>query len=648
MAMLLNAALGVVCRQKSSRCSLGSQRGGRQLRMELAAILLLVAIQLNVQVVSQVKDVACDDNDVFQAVDVALTKYNNQKSSGPQFVLYRIITASLTDSSERTFTITYEIRESNCMIETGKNWKECSYKDSAEWQGECTAIVKSQNGKEFKVIEQNCHIIPAHDVVVAVHSPCLGCFNPISTNHSDLEEILKHGLQSFNEKSKHEYLFALKEVMNASRQVVNGWNYKIQYSIVQTDCSKKEDGQLSDKCKPTPQGEISVCSDFTYVDPQMKISIVSQACNPGSDSASSVTQKMSVYSPELKEPLRHSLEKINSENKNNFYFKMETIEKAESPAGPGPKYIIEFLIKETECSKEKDKYSEDCAFKESGDGLKCIANVSVEDEGTFNPTVRCEHPTEMLMKRPPGFSPFRAAAVIPEMEGAEAPSEPQTSDMTDQEEAQGPGKEQGLTRSFGPGHQKEHNSGHGHKDHRGLGLGHKHEHAHSQGHGHRHKHKHGEGHRKHEKKGKKSPGSWTDRYLDSPAKENSPSKTQEETQGPPPLLSSALQEVTITPSDFQDLDLLDLNPTNPPSEPKTDEKTKETAGEEEYTDDDWIPDIPIQPKSSLFTLVPDFPEPPAPKCPGRPWKPIDVMDPVKEESQYMDFDLSDALEFGKK
>ncbi|XP_036609619.1 kininogen-1 [Trichosurus vulpecula] len=603
--------------------------------MKLAVVLLLVTSQLNVQVESQGKDVACEDNDVFQAVDVALTNYNNQKSSGPQFALYRIMTASLTDSSENTFAITYEVRESNCMIETGKNWKECSYKDSANReQGECTAIVKSQNGKEFNIIEQNCHIIPAHDIAVEVHSSCLGCFNLISTNNSDLEAILEHALQSFNEKSKHEHLFALKEVVSASRQVVNGWNYKVQYSIMQTDCLKKEDEQLSPKCKPMPQGEISVCSDFTHVDPQMKINILSQTCDPGNDSASSVTQKMSVYSPELNESLRQSLEKINSESKNGFYFKMSSVLKAESLVGSGPKYSIEFLIGETECSKEKDKYSEDCAFKERGDVLKCIANVSVDDVGTFNPMIHCKEPTQMLMKRPPGFSPFRAAAI--------APSEPQTSDMPEEEE-QAPGKEQGLTRSFGHRHRKEHDSGHGNRDHPGLGLGHKHGHGHSQAHGYWHKHKHGEGHQKHEKKEKKSQGSWTNEYLDSPTEENSPSKTQKETQGPPPPLSSLLQGVAPPPSDLQDLDLLDLNPTNPPSEPTTEEK-KEKAGEVEDTEDDWIPDIPVQPKSSLFTLLLDFPEPLAAKCPGRPWKPIDVIDPVREESPHVvGFELSDAL-----
>ncbi|XP_068939748.1 kininogen-1 [Petaurus breviceps papuanus] len=608
--------------------------------MKLAEVLLLVASQLSVQVESQGKDVACEDNDVFQAVDAALTNYNNQQSSGPQFVLYRIMTASLMDSSEHTFAITYEIQESNCMIGTGKNWKECHYKDSANReQGECTAIVKSQNGKDFNVIEQNCHIIPAHDVVVAVHRPCLGCFNLIPTNNSDLEAILKHALQSFNEKSNHEHLFALKEVVSASRQVVNGWNYKVQYSIMQTDCLKMEDGQLSPKCKPVPRGEISICNDFTHVDPQMKISILSQTCNTGNDSESSATQRVPVYSPELNEPLRHSLEKFNSENKNDFYFKTSTILKAESLVGSGPKYTIEFLIRETECSKEKDKYSENCALKKLGDVLQCIANVSVEDTGTFNPTVHCKAPTQMIMKRPPGFSPFRAAAAI-------APRGTQNSDMPEQEEEQAPGKELELTHSFGHGPRKEHDSGHGKKAR--PGLGHKHAHDRSQGHGHGHKSKHGEGHKKHEKKDKKKHGSWTDEYRESPTEENSPSsKIQEETQGPPPPLSSVLQGVTANPFDLQDLDLLDLNPTNRPSEPTTEEK-EEKEGQVEDTEDDWIPDIPVQPKSPLSTLVPDFPEPPASKCPGRPWKPIDVIDPVREESPNLDFDLSDALEYGKK
>ncbi|XP_023357161.1 kininogen-1 isoform X2 [Sarcophilus harrisii] len=467
--------------------------------MKLALALLLVASQLNVLVQSQEKDLSCKDNDVFQAVDTALTTYNTQRSSGSQYVLYRITGASLTNSDEQIFAITYEVREGDCTIQTGKNWKDCGYKKSEnQEQGKCAAKVKSENGKTFIVIEQNCNIAPVHEAVVAARGPCHGCFNSISTNSSDLEEILKHAVQHFNEKSNHEHIFALKEVLRASRQVVNGWNYKFQYSIIQTDCLKETD-QLNSECQPKPQGEIRICSDSAYEDAHMNISITSQTCNLENELNSSI-------SPELREPLKHSLEKINSETKSNFYFKTLRILKAEPLVGSGTGHTIEFYIKETECSKEKEKYSEYCGFNEFGNVLKCTANV-LEEEGTFKPTVLCEEPVQVLMKRPPGFSPFRSSLV-------ELPLE----------------------------------------------------------------------------------------------------------------------------SGVPDFDLLGPNPTNPPAEPSTQEE--KTGKEDDIEDDDLIPDIIVEPKSSLFPSLPDLPEP---KCPGQPWKPVEVTDQGTEEREDDVFNLSDAI-----
>ncbi|XP_051847730.1 kininogen-1 isoform X2 [Antechinus flavipes] len=469
--------------------------------MKLALALLLVASQLNVQVQSRETDLSCEDNDVFQAVDAALTTYNTQRSSGSQYVLYQITGASLMNSDEQIFAITYAIREGNCTVETGKNWKECGYKKSEnQEQGKCTAKVKRENGKTFVVMEQNCHIAPVHEAVVAARGPCRGCFHSISTNSSDLEEILKHAVRYFNEKSNHEHIFALKEVLRASRQVVNGWNYKFQYSIIQTDCLKETD-QLNSECQPKPQGEIRICSDSAYENAHMNISITSQTCKLENDSNPSV-------SPELREPLRNCLEKINSENKSNFYFKTLRILKAEPLVGSGTGYAIEFYIKETECFKEEEKYSEYCEFNEFGNVLKCTADVLEEEEGTFNPTVLCEEAIQMLMKRPPGFSPFRSSL-------AKLPLE----------------------------------------------------------------------------------------------------------------------------SRVPDFDLLGPNPTNPPSEPSTQEKEK--AGEEDdIEDDDLIPDIFVEPKSFLFPSLPDLPEP---KCPGQPWKPVEVMDQRTEEREDDVFNLSDAI-----
>ncbi|XP_023357159.1 kininogen-1 isoform X1 [Sarcophilus harrisii] len=587
--------------------------------MKLALALLLVASQLNVLVQSQEKDLSCKDNDVFQAVDTALTTYNTQRSSGSQYVLYRITGASLTNSDEQIFAITYEVREGDCTIQTGKNWKDCGYKKSEnQEQGKCAAKVKSENGKTFIVIEQNCNIAPVHEAVVAARGPCHGCFNSISTNSSDLEEILKHAVQHFNEKSNHEHIFALKEVLRASRQVVNGWNYKFQYSIIQTDCLKETD-QLNSECQPKPQGEIRICSDSAYEDAHMNISITSQTCNLENELNSSI-------SPELREPLKHSLEKINSETKSNFYFKTLRILKAEPLVGSGTGHTIEFYIKETECSKEKEKYSEYCGFNEFGNVLKCTANV-LEEEGTFKPTVLCEEPVQVLMKRPPGFSPFRSSLVELPLESG-VPGEPQASDITEQEEEQATGTGQGLTpRGYGRGHRKG-------QTHPGLGLGHKHGHGHGQG----HKYKHGQGHWKHEQKDKESHGSWTNEYLDSPNEGNFPSTNQEVTQGPPPLHSPSPQGDAVTSSYFSDFDLLGPNPTNPPAEPSTQEE--KTGKEDDIEDDDLIPDIIVEPKSSLFPSLPDLPEP---KCPGQPWKPVEVTDQGTEEREDDVFNLSDAI-----
>ncbi|XP_074046857.1 kininogen-1 [Macrotis lagotis] len=601
--------------------------------MKLTVVLLLVVGQLTVQALG--KDDLCEDSDAFRAVDLALTKYNNQRSFGPQFVLYRILSALLKG---QTFQITYEIRESNCMIEEGKNWKECGYKDALEKaQGECTVTVDFQDGKEFNVTEQNCHITPVHDLVTEDRIPCFGCFTPISTNSSTVKSLLENALQFFNEKSKHEHLFTLKEVLHSLSQVVNGWNYDLRYSIVQTDCLKEDEHS---NCNPMPQGEIMVCHDQIHMDMYMNITILSQACNPGNYSE---TQKMSVNSPELQEPLRQFLEKFNEENKSDFYYKIDNSLGAESMVGPGPGDHITFYIKETECSKEKDKFSEHCAFKKDGDVVTCSAKVSVTHAGTFNTTIDCNPLQMAFMRRPPGFSPFRSMRL--NMDGMVALNEPQNSDMVEQEEEQAPGKRRGPPRGHGPWHQKGPNPGHWKKHHPGLGLGHnKHGHGHHERHNLRHEDRHGQGHWKHGEKDKKNHESWTNKYGDNPTGENSPSMTQEETQGPPPLNSPSPQGVTVSPFDFQDSDLFSSNPTNLPSAPPAEEEEEKTGEEEDF----FIPDIPVQPKRPLFPLLPDFPEPSAPKCPGRPWKPIDVMNPIKEEIQVKPFLLSEALDSGKK
>lgn len=122
-----------------------------------------------------------------------------------------------------------------------------------------------------------------------------------------------------------------------------------------------------------------------------------------------------VDSPELKEVLGHSIAQLNTENDHPFYFKIDTVKKATSQVVAGTNYVIEFIARETKCSKESNtELTEDCEIKHLGQSLDCNANVYMRPwENKVIPTVKCQalDKTIPIRRRPPGFSPFRSAKV---------------------------------------------------------------------------------------------------------------------------------------------------------------------------------------------------------------------------------------------
>ncbi|XP_076724423.2 kininogen-1 isoform X2 [Callospermophilus lateralis] len=575
--------------------------------MKLITILFLCSRLLaSLSQESVTEEIDCDDEDVFKAVDAALKNYNNRIQSGNQFVLYRVIEVNKTVGSETFYSLKYQIKEGDCPVQSGKTWQDCDYKGVEEAaRGECTATVGKRESTKFSVATQICQIIPADGPVVTAQYTCLGCVHPISTESPDLEPVLKHAIQHFNNNTKHSHLFALREVKRAQRQVVAGWNYEITYSIVQTDCLKKDFLLLTPDCKSLSDGVVA-----------------------------------------------------------------------------GKKFFIEFTARETTCSKEDNtELTESCETKKPGQSLSCNAEVYVIPwEQKVYPTINCQVLGMMtLMKRPPGFSPFRA---IPgeKKEGGTIVSLPYTSMAPVQDEEQDPAKEEGPTSGhgwgsekkikpgLGHGHKHEHKQGHGHKRGHGVGhgppkentLGHGrqqqhgldhgyqpkldfdlehgldqgHQIGHDLAHGHKNKLKHGHGHEKHKNKDKNN-GKLNDQRPEHLASfpevsTTSSTQTEEKMEGPTPIHSLTQPGVAVTSSDFQDSDLLEA--VTPPMSP---------TPTENY--DDLIPDIQIKPDSFLFELIPDFPETNSPKCPGRPWKPVNGNNPVMEMKEFHGFDLSDAL-----
>ncbi|NXL02520.1 KNG1 protein, partial [Mesembrinibis cayennensis] len=197
----------------------------------------------------------CDDPDVFKVVDTALKKYNGDRATGNQFALYMVMEAKRTAGPDTQFHVKYRIQETICTTEENKLWQDCDYKVPAEARvGECTARVHVNDAEKTSNVSQDCKIVPAVPKIKLAEATCVGCFHPISSDSSEVSEILKRAIQKFNRHSAEPTLFKLVEIKEAKIQVVAGWNYVIKYEIKETNCSKDQFQDLTPDCKTTSGG----------------------------------------------------------------------------------------------------------------------------------------------------------------------------------------------------------------------------------------------------------------------------------------------------------------------------------------------------------------------------------------------------------
>lgn len=398
--------------------------------MKLITILLFCSrLLLSLTQGEDAQEIDCNDETVFQAVDTALKKLNARLQSRNHFVLYQVTEGTKTDGSPTFYSFTYRIKESNCSAQSGLAWQDCDFKDTEEAAtGECTATVGKRENRFF-IVKQACKITPGKCPTVTDEYHCAGCVYPISTDSPDLEPVLKHAIGHFNNNTDHSHLFALRKVKSAQGQVVGGLNFDIIYTIVQTNCSKERFPSLHGDCVALPNGDGGECRGNAFVDMENKIADFSQSCDihPGDDLVEVLPKPcpgcprdIPVDSPQLKEVIGHSIAQLNAENKHPFYFKIDTVTKATSQVVAGTKYVIEFIARETKCSKESNtELTEDCEIKRRGQSLSCNANVYMRPwENKVFPTVKCQPlDTTGTIRRPPGFSPFRIVRVQETKEG---------------------------------------------------------------------------------------------------------------------------------------------------------------------------------------------------------------------------------------
>ncbi|XP_052660848.1 kininogen-1 isoform X2 [Harpia harpyja] len=542
----------------------------------------------------------CDDPDVFKAVDTALKKYNGDRATGNQFALYMVMEAKRTTGPDTQFYMKYRIHETTCAAEENKLWQDCDYKVPAEAKtGECTAQVHMNNTEKTSNVLQDCKIFPATPKITLTEATCLGCFHPIPSDSSEVSEILKQAVQKFNRHSAELALFKLVEIKEAKRQRVGKCDAKAYQNL------HAEIIDIASQCKLP----------------------VEDTVNPAT--CSGCPKTIPKDSPELKELLKVSMEKYNSESNDDFYYKGGEIEAATVQVVAGQNYHLVFAIWKTNCSKtEFEKFNEDCEATSDSAPLSCEAQIYVIPwENKIFPQVNCskERSMTVLLRRPPGFTPFRSFATL---------DQPNEISLSDKNEEERPGKEirkDGGQEPEGEGeHEHKHRHKHGHKHRHGYKKDHESDkrHRHEIGCGHRTGH--GCGHKKHSKNSKH--------------KHPTPKSSQESNE-------RVFNQNKTLPSYSAETASELVNPgvarkeTSTPAEPLT------------------LPD------TSLFNVLPGRPESLLPKCPGKPWKQImdlpapsgfpreftnedllpsavENINPVTESStphQNKDFDISDAL-----
>ncbi|XP_053315154.1 T-kininogen 1-like [Spea bombifrons] len=353
----------------------------------LGAVLFCSSLRLIVCGNEVLTDADCDDQSIFEAVDLALNVYNIEKEDGNQLMLYRITDAKTrleNDNLLHTF-VSYDVRESSCGVKSGKLWQECDYKTPEIALGKCSVhVLVNTEHKSSDVVSQNCSLPIVEPTVSVVQLPCLGCDVHIDTNNEEVLKNVQAAIERMNSLGNHPFLFDVEDIQKATRQVVRGWIYKIEYKVRQTNCSKSIFSSVtSEECELDKDGQPGHCKSRVFVTPKGEINDISLECISDTGFCLSCPNEVEPRDPVLLNLLKDVINEYNSNSNNTYLFNVLTVVKATKQASNGIIYDVNFKIKETNCTKLDYVFlEEECHSLPSAEILSCNANINVTDKNT--------------------------------------------------------------------------------------------------------------------------------------------------------------------------------------------------------------------------------------------------------------------------
>ncbi|XP_016298205.1 T-kininogen 1-like [Sinocyclocheilus anshuiensis] len=210
--------------------------------------------------------IPCDDKRVENVVNLTLSTHNKILTEGGQLALYEILeaTKAQNESVEVVF-VRFTSRETDCPAGGDKVWHECDYLQQAD-----KALIICHGTVQFEEAGQelllhDCTAEPAASSKVA---PCLGCPEKIDLYHEELREPLIHSLKKANGMVNHKHFFIFKDLTSATKQVVAGFRYKLQFLIEKSNCTRAEFKVVTKECHPMQEKtEVLQCNSTVDMAP---------------------------------------------------------------------------------------------------------------------------------------------------------------------------------------------------------------------------------------------------------------------------------------------------------------------------------------------------------------------------------------------
>ncbi|XP_008293661.1 fetuin-B-like [Stegastes partitus] len=193
----------------------------------------------------------CSSPEAVRVAEEALEQINQDRKNGYVLSLNRLYDVSHTPQQEKggsLYKMTIDVMETECHIISRKPWKQCEVRNigSLPVYGECE--VSADADPQVKLQNYSCvlHEVPA----TAVVAQCPDCPTADNFNEPIIKETVSLSLQRFNEESLLGNYFTLENITKASSQWDFGPSYFVEFTIVETVCSKKTEATELSSCLP--------------------------------------------------------------------------------------------------------------------------------------------------------------------------------------------------------------------------------------------------------------------------------------------------------------------------------------------------------------------------------------------------------------